>query len=319
MAASSEAGVLERPAIKEKKPKSASAPKRKAKEGSRKRRPADPNARGRCNQALGARARRRPRGSPAQRLPIPSATGPVSREAGVYRRQRRGARFVEVKTRRNADKGLPSEAVTRAKRESSASPSPTQDHFGEAVVRFDVVGLLSCLRRSRLHPAIIWAPIRRVEPWRGVNAPSWGATVRGVEVVPVRVEVSRFRRPAGHGYRGDAGRGHPGGAGAGARRAAGAGFLHAGEKIVEPGAEPSAQDGVGVRPSHSLGIWRPRGRSIRLGRGSALRGRVLAGRAVRPVAGTLRLRHLRPAPRVDLVCAADSDPVPLDDACGCSL
>ena len=55
MAASSEAGVLERPAIKEKKPKSASAPKRKAKEGSRKRRPADPNARGRRNQALGAR------------------------------------------------------------------------------------------------------------------------------------------------------------------------------------------------------------------------------------------------------------------------
>ena len=55
MAASSEAGVLERPAIKEKKPKSASAPKRKAREGSRKRRPADPNAQGRRNQALGAR------------------------------------------------------------------------------------------------------------------------------------------------------------------------------------------------------------------------------------------------------------------------
>ena len=55
MAASSEAGVLERPAIKEKKAKSASAPKRKAREGSRKRRPADPNAQGRRNQALGAR------------------------------------------------------------------------------------------------------------------------------------------------------------------------------------------------------------------------------------------------------------------------
>lgn len=53
--------------------------------------------------------------------------------------------FVEVKTRRNADKGLPSEAVTRAKREKyeRIALAYIQDHFfGEAVVRFDVVAII---------------------------------------------------------------------------------------------------------------------------------------------------------------------------------
>ena len=53
--------------------------------------------------------------------------------------------FVEVKTRRDADKGLPSEAVTRAKREKyeRIALAYIQDHFfGEAVVRFDVVAII---------------------------------------------------------------------------------------------------------------------------------------------------------------------------------
>ena len=136
MAASSEAGVLERPAIKEKKPKSASAPKRKAREGSRKRRPADPNAQGRRNQALGARGEE----AAARFLQRNGYTIleiiAVNDEALV---------FVEVKTRRNADKGLPSEAVTRAKREKyeRIALAYIQDHFfGEAVVRFDVVAII---------------------------------------------------------------------------------------------------------------------------------------------------------------------------------
>ena len=54
--------------------------------------------------------------------------------------------FVEVKTRRGTDKGLPSEAVTRAKREryERIALAYIQDHFfGEAVVRFDVVSIVA--------------------------------------------------------------------------------------------------------------------------------------------------------------------------------
>ncbi len=135
------------------------------------------------------------------------------------------------------------------------------------MVRFDVVGPLSCLRRPRLHPATIWAPIRWVEPWRGVNAPSGGdGSRRGSGAGAGR--GGRFRRPAGHGHRGACRMRPSRRRGSGCAPRCGRGVLHAGEKIVEPGAEPSAQDGVGVRPSHSLGIWRPRGRSIRLGRGT---------------------------------------------------
>ena len=50
-----------------------------------------------------------------------------------------------MKTRRNAGKGLPSEAVTRAKREKyeRIALAYIQDHFfGEAVVRFDVVAII---------------------------------------------------------------------------------------------------------------------------------------------------------------------------------
>lgn len=147
MAASSEAGVLERPAIKEKKPKSASAPKRKAKEGSRKRRPADPNARGRRNQALGARGE-----EAAARFLQRNGYTILERnwtcfagEADIIAVNDEALVFVEVKTRRNVDKGLPSEAVTRAKREKyeRIALAYIQDHFfGEAVVRFDVVAII---------------------------------------------------------------------------------------------------------------------------------------------------------------------------------
>ena len=53
--------------------------------------------------------------------------------------------FVEVKTRRGVDYGLPSESVTRAKREKyeRIAMAYIQDHFfGEAVVRFDVVSIV---------------------------------------------------------------------------------------------------------------------------------------------------------------------------------
>ena len=139
MAASSEAGVLERPAIKEKKPKSASAPKRKAREGSRKRRPADPNAQGRRNQALGAR------GEEAAARFLQRNWTCFAGEADIIAVNDEALVFVEVKTRRNADKGLPSEAVTRAKREKyeRIALAYIQDHFfGEAVVRFDVVAII---------------------------------------------------------------------------------------------------------------------------------------------------------------------------------
>lgn len=147
MAASSEAGVLERPAIKEKKAKSASAPKRKAREGSRKRRPADPNTQGRRNQALGARGE-----EAAARFLQRNGYTILERnwicfagEADIIAVNDEALVFVEVKTRRNADKGLPSEAVTRAKREKyeRIALAYIQDHFfGEAVVRFDVVAIV---------------------------------------------------------------------------------------------------------------------------------------------------------------------------------
>ena len=140
MAASSEAGVLERPAIKEKKPKSASAPKRKARKGSRKRRPADPNAQGRRNQALGARGLQRNGYTILERNWTCFAG-----EADIIAVNDEALVFVEVKTRRNADKGLPSEAVTQAKREKyeRIALAYIQDHFfGEAVVRFDVVAII---------------------------------------------------------------------------------------------------------------------------------------------------------------------------------
>ena len=140
MAASSEAGVLERPAIKEKKPKSASAPKRKAREGSRKRRPADPNAQGRRNQALGARGE-----EAAARFLQRNGYTILERNWTCFAGEADIIAVVEVKTRRNADKGLPSEAVTRAKREKyeRIALAYIQDHFfGEAVVRFDVVAII---------------------------------------------------------------------------------------------------------------------------------------------------------------------------------
>lgn len=52
--------------------------------------------------------------------------------------------FVEVKTRRGEACGLPSEAVTRAKRERYeriALAYVTDHFFGEAIVRFDVVSI----------------------------------------------------------------------------------------------------------------------------------------------------------------------------------
>ena len=108
MAASSEAGVLECPAIKEKKPKSASASKRKAREGSRKRLPADPNAQGRRNQALGARGE-----EAAARFLERNGYTILERnwtcfagEADIIAVSDEALVFVEVKTRRNADKGL---------------------------------------------------------------------------------------------------------------------------------------------------------------------------------------------------------------------
>lgn len=53
--------------------------------------------------------------------------------------------FVEVKTRRGEACGLPSEAVTRAKRERYeriALAYVTDHFFGEAIVRFDVVSII---------------------------------------------------------------------------------------------------------------------------------------------------------------------------------
>ena len=66
-------------------------------------------------------------------------------EADIVAKEGATLVFVEVKTRRNADKGLPSEAVTRAKREKyeRIALAYIQDHFfGEAVVRFDVVAII---------------------------------------------------------------------------------------------------------------------------------------------------------------------------------
>lgn len=59
--------------------------------------------------------------------------------------------FVEVKTRRSIDKGFPSEAVNRAKREKyeMIALAYLQDHFlSEVTVRFDVVAIVA-LRGGR--------------------------------------------------------------------------------------------------------------------------------------------------------------------------
>lgn len=147
MAASSEAGVLKRPATSGKKAKSASAPKRGAKAGTRKRRTADPNAQGRRNQALGARGE-----EAAARFLERNGYTILERnwtcfagEADIIAVNGEALVFVEVKTRRGVDKGLPSEAVNRAKREKyeRIALAYIQDHFfGEAVVRFDVVAII---------------------------------------------------------------------------------------------------------------------------------------------------------------------------------
>lgn len=59
--------------------------------------------------------------------------------------------FVEVKTRRSIEKGFPSEAVTRAKREKyeMIALAYLQDNYlGEMSLRFDVVGIVA-LRGGR--------------------------------------------------------------------------------------------------------------------------------------------------------------------------
>ena len=147
MAASSEAGVLERPAIKEKKAKSASAPKPMASLGSWTGGPAHPTAMGRRTLGGGG-------GGVAAAARFLQRNGYTilernwtcfAGEADIIAINDEALVFVEVKTRRNADKGLPSEAVTRAKREKyeRIALAYIQDHFfGEAVVRFDVVAII---------------------------------------------------------------------------------------------------------------------------------------------------------------------------------
>ena len=147
MAASSEAGVLERPAIKEKKPKSASAPKRKAKEGSRKRRPADPNARGRRNQALGARGE-----EAAARFLQRNGYTILERnwtcfagEADIIAVNDEALVFVEVKTRSSCECGFPSEAVNAEKRERYERIAALFLQGYDVVdvpVRFDIVSIV---------------------------------------------------------------------------------------------------------------------------------------------------------------------------------
>ncbi len=241
MAASSEAGVLERPAIKEKKPKSASAPKHKAREGSRKRRPADPNART-PQPALG-----RGRGGgravpPAQRLaPSFERTGPVSPGGRYHRHQRRSARVRRgedaPQCRQGAAQrgGHPGQARST---ERIALPTSKTISSGEAVVRLRCGMCYRVLSDDCLHPApsgrLFGGLSRGAGSMRrhggdGLRCGSGAGAGRG----------GRFRRPAGHGHRWHAGCGPSRRRGAGARALRAAGFSMPGEKIV-----------VNLAPSH---------------------------------------------------------------------
>ncbi len=143
MAATAEAGVLERPVRSEKKPKTARKVRRKA---PAKRKTPDANAQGVRNRALGARGE-----EAAARFLRQNGYTILERnwtcfagEADIIAVDDEALIFVEVKTRRSTDKGLPSEAVTRAKREKyeRIALAYIQDHFfGEAVVRFDVIAI----------------------------------------------------------------------------------------------------------------------------------------------------------------------------------
>ncbi len=145
MEATVEVEAAKRPATKEKKAKTGT--KRRARKGPASQHSADPNARGRRNQALGARGE-----EAAARFLARNGYTILERnwtcfagEADIIAVDDEALVFVEVKTRRNADKGLPSEAVTRAKREKyeRIALAYIQDHFfGEAAVRFDVVAII---------------------------------------------------------------------------------------------------------------------------------------------------------------------------------
>ena len=142
-----------------------------------------------------------------------------------------------------------------------------------------------------------------------------GATVRGVEVVPVRVEVV-----VSGGLPGMAIVGMPDAAIQEARervRAAlrAAGFSMPGEKIV-----------VNLAPSHlrktgsgfdlpiALGILAATGQiDPAWARDVLYVGELSLDGRVRPVAGTLACAICARRLGLDFVCAADSDPVPLDD------
>lgn len=142
-----------------------------------------------------------------------------------------------------------------------------------------------------------------------------GATVRGVEVVPVRVEVV-----VSGGLPGMAIVGMPDAAIQEARervRAAlrAAGFSMPGEKIV-----------VNLAPSHlrktgsgfdlpiALGILAATGQiDPAWARDALYVGELSLDGRVRPVAGTLACAICARRLGLDFVCAADSDPVPLDD------
>ncbi|MFR5828246.1 MAG: magnesium chelatase domain-containing protein [Adlercreutzia equolifaciens] len=140
-----------------------------------------------------------------------------------------------------------------------------------------------------------------------------GATVRGVEVVPVRVEVVVSGLP------GMAIVGMPDAAirEQGRVRAAlrAAGFSMPGEKIV-----------VNLAPSHlrktgsgfdlpiALGILAATGQiDPAWARDALYVGELSLDGRVRPVAGTLACAICARRLGLDFVCAADSDPVPLDD------
>lgn len=145
MVAASEAGVVERPAGIESKV--TSKPERKPREGPASGRRADPGSQGHRNRALGARGE-----EAAARFLERNGYTVLERnwtcfagEADIIALNDEALVFVEVKTRRGVDKGLPSEAVNRAKREKyeRIALAYIQDHFfGEAVVRFDVVSII---------------------------------------------------------------------------------------------------------------------------------------------------------------------------------
>ncbi|WP_304426747.1 YraN family protein [uncultured Adlercreutzia sp.] len=124
------------------KPKAAPSRKRK-----RAKKQPDPNAKGRRNRELGARGE-----EAAARFLRRNGYHILERnwscfagEADIIAIDEEALIFVEVKTRRSCDRGLPSEAVTRAKREKyeRIALAYIQDNFfGEITVRFDVVSIV---------------------------------------------------------------------------------------------------------------------------------------------------------------------------------